>query len=102
MKLVWTAGARIKLKQIVQYIAADNPSAAIKYGNEIFERVEKLLQFPEAGIIFSTNGSQAIRRIIIGKTKSVFYRASKTQIFILAVHDNRQMLKQTKKAKSSL
>jgi len=97
MKVKWSIRARAKLQQIVNYIAADNPSAAIKYGNEIFTRTEKLLEFPNAGHVYQINGQNIIRKIIIGKTKTIFYRATEDAIYILALHDNRQLLKNQKK-----
>lgn len=92
MKIVWNLRARTKLQEIINYIAADNPSAAIKYGNEIFSRTEKLLQFPNAGTIYQVNGQHIIRKIVIGKTKSIFYRVATDAIHILALHDNRQLI----------
>ena len=97
MKIVWNLRARTKLQEIVNYIAADNPSAAIKYGNEIFTRTEKLLQFPNAVTIYQVNGQHIIRKIVIGKTKSIFYRVTADAIHILALHDNRQLLEKPKK-----
>jgi plasmid stabilization system protein ParE len=69
MKIKWNVRARYKSQQIVNYIAADNPSAAIKYGNEIFSKTEKLLEFPNADLVYQVNGQHIIRKIIIGKTK---------------------------------
>jgi plasmid stabilization system protein ParE len=97
MKVKWNVRARNKLQQIVNYIAEDNPTAAIKYGNEIFSRTEKLLEFPNAGFVYQVNGQHIIRKIVIGKTKTIFYRATDNAIYILALHDNRQLLKRQKK-----
>jgi len=97
MKVKWNVRARIKLQQIVNYIAEDNPAAAIKYGNEIFSRTEKLLEFPNAGLVYQVIGQHIIRKVVIGKTKTIFYRATDNAIYILALHDNRQLLKRQKK-----
>jgi plasmid stabilization system protein ParE len=97
MRVIWNIRARNKLQEIVNYIAEDNPAAAIKYGNEIFSRTEKLLEFPNAGLVYQVNGQHIIRKVVIGKTKTIFYRATDHAIYILALHDNRQLLKSKKK-----
>jgi plasmid stabilization system protein ParE len=43
-KIVWTFRSREDLRTIALYIAADNPDAALKLGNTIFQRVESLQQ----------------------------------------------------------
>ena len=93
MKVIWNSAAQRKLREIMDYISIDNPSAAVKYGQEIFARTNKLLEFPEAGTVFQATEHRVVRKIIIGKTKSVFYRVHKSNIYILALHDNRQKLR---------
>lgn len=90
MKIIWSSAAQRKLREIMDYISIDSPSAAVKYGQEIFTRTNKLLEFPEAGTVFQATEHRVVRKIIIGKTKSVFYRVHKSNIYILALHDNRQ------------
>lgn len=90
MKIVWQSPARLKLQQIMDYIAEDSRPTALKYGNEIYQRVNDLLKFPEIGVAFEVKNGKIIRKIIIGKTISVIYRISKTKIYILSLQDNRQ------------
>lgn len=90
MKIVWQSPARLKLQQIMDYIAEDSRPTALKYGNEIYQRVNDLLKFPETGVAFEVKNGKIIRKIIIGKTISVIYRISKTKIYILSLQDNRQ------------
>lgn len=90
MKIIWLSPARQKLQQIIDYIAEDSKTTAIKYGKQIYQRVNDLLNFPEIGTIFEVKHGKIIRKIVIGKTISVVYRVSKTTIFILSLQDNRQ------------
>ncbi len=87
--IIWQVAARRKLSQILAFISAESPAAARKYTDELFERTNGILEFPDIGGIYSVNGEIVVRRIIIDKTKSVLYRSAKGKIFILDIHDNR-------------
>ena len=49
MKLVWTLPAREDRKSIREYIAADNPSAALDLDELLSERAARLLDHPGLG-----------------------------------------------------
>lgn len=93
MKIIWNIAARRKLQEVIDYISMDSPAAAMKYAQEIYSRTNKLLEFPDAGMVFHASGHRVVRKIVIGKTKSIFYRVQKSKIFILAIHDNRQFVR---------
>lgn len=90
MKIVWQVAARRKLIETLDYISEDNPNRAIEYIEDLQKRTEGLLLFPELGTIYHIAGNRIIRRLIIAKTKSAFYRVEKDVIYILAIRDNRQ------------
>ena len=48
-EITWTAEAQRWLQDIFEYIAADNPDAAIRTVNGIYERTQVLATFPELG-----------------------------------------------------
>lgn len=50
-RLIWTEKASSDIEAIVRYIARRDPKAASKIGFGIFDRVQILLQHPEAGSI---------------------------------------------------
>ncbi len=90
MKIIWLMPAQRDLEAIMDHIAIESGIAARKYGAEIYARVNGLLLFPESGQIFSLQSGKIIRKIVIGKTKTVFYRIAKEKIYILSIQDNRQ------------
>lgn len=49
MKIEWRPKAERDLDSIVDYIAADNPRAAVAQGDEVYEQVMALKDFPEKG-----------------------------------------------------
>ncbi len=44
MKLIWTQIAHVDRKKICEYISQDNPSAALKFDQLLFEKAEKLVK----------------------------------------------------------
>jgi len=93
MKIIWLNPAIKSLREILEYISQDSPKAGEKYCHDIYTRVNSLLKFPEAGMVYHLNGKRVVRKIIIAKTKSVFYRVQQDKIYILAIRDNRQASK---------
>ena len=93
MKVIWQKAAIHSLREILEFISQESPKSGEKYCQEIYTRVNSLLQFPEAGMVFQVNENRIIRKIIIGKTKSIFYRVQNDRIHILAIRDNRQTKK---------
>ncbi len=90
MEIIWLKPAQRGLESIMDYIAQESLVSARKYGSEVYARVNGLLKFPESGQIYSVQSGKIIRKIIIGKTKTVFYRVGRQKIFILSIQDNRQ------------
>lgn len=90
MRIIWQIAARRKMAQILSYISVESPAAAKKYTDEIFDRTNGILQFPEIGTIYSTSNHTVVRRIIIDKTKSILYRVERDSVYILNVIDNHQ------------
>lgn len=90
MKIVWQKTAIKSLREILDFISQDSPKAGDKYCQDIYDRVNSLLKFPEDGMVFHLNGNRVVRKVIIGKTKSIFYRVQQEKIYILAIRDNRK------------
>ncbi|WP_284205849.1 type II toxin-antitoxin system RelE/ParE family toxin, partial [Aliivibrio sifiae] len=49
MNVIWSPLALDKIGQTAEYIALDNPSAAEKWVNDVFDKAENLGSFPELG-----------------------------------------------------
>lgn len=48
-KIVWSPIARLDLKDIVTFIAEDDPGIAEKFGLKLFDYVERASRFPNSG-----------------------------------------------------
>ena len=77
-KIVWTLRSRDDLRNIASFIAKDNPPAALKFGDLIFARVDKLENFPEIGRIVPERGQPHLREIVV-KPYRIIYRLRKPE-----------------------
>jgi plasmid stabilization system protein ParE len=91
MKIVWSPLAIERASEIAEYIAQDKPSAAEKWINTVFSKVEKLKSAPEIGRIVPEIGNDQFRELIYGNYRIV-YRIEKKQISILTIRHGKQIL----------
>lgn len=83
MRIQWTKGAKQNLKQVEEYIAQDNPHAAIATVLKIIKSVEALADHPALGRVGRIFGT---RELIIGDIPYIVpYRVKVGQIEILRV-----------------
>ena len=63
--IVWTQSALEDLRDLVRYIAADDPIAAERFGNAIIRKVEAITSFPRIGRMVPEIGNELVREIIL-------------------------------------
>ena len=90
MKIIWSTTARNKTKEILEYIAKDNPDAALALIDLIEEKVENLSQNPESGRVFPPTNNDKIREIIVHENYGVIYEVNPDIIEVLTVRHFRQ------------
>ncbi len=91
MKIIWSPLAIDRVSEIAAYIAQENPSAAEKWVNTVFRKVEDLQSFPESGRIVPETENKAIREIIYGNYRLI-YRLEEKRISVLTVRHGKQIL----------
>jgi len=91
MKIIWSPLAIDRASEIAEYIAQDKPSAAEKWINTIFSKVEQLRSSPEIGRIVPEIRNEQFRELIYGNYRIV-YRIEKKQISILTIRHGKQIL----------
>jgi toxin ParE1/3/4 len=74
-KVDWTEPALGDLREIVEYICKDDPSAAERAGGAIIDHVETLRTFPFIEPTYPRGSRGDIREIVCGNYR-IFYRAS--------------------------
>ncbi|MBU4176778.1 MAG: type II toxin-antitoxin system RelE/ParE family toxin [Desulfurivibrionaceae bacterium] len=91
MKIIWSPLAIERVTEIARYIAQDNPTAAQKWVEGIFAKIEQVQAAPASGRIVSEVNRKEIREIILGNYRIV-YRTGLENISILTVRHGRQIL----------
>ncbi len=91
MRLIWSPLAVDRASEIANYIATDKPSAAEKWVNTVFSKVEQLKSSPEIGRIVPEINDSRFRELIYGNYR-IIYRIEKKQISILTIRHGKQIL----------
>ncbi len=90
-KIIWTQEAQIDIKGIKDFIAIDSEFYALKVINLIYLSAQKLLTFPEAGMVVYKTEVFKIRRILVKKYR-LLYIVYTDDIYIIAVyHQSKQL-----------
>lgn len=79
-----------RVEDIAQYIAQDNPDAAVRWVVELFDAVERLADFPQIGRIVPEIGIRRIREVIFGAYHVIYSVRDKVEI--LTVRRGSQLL----------
>ena len=83
-RIRWTSEAESWLKDIYDYIALDNPEAAARTVNSIYDRTQDLMHFPELGYLYETE-SAAIRILLYDHYRIAYLIKENENIDILGV-----------------
>ncbi|MCK4768492.1 MAG: type II toxin-antitoxin system RelE/ParE family toxin [Desulfobacula sp.] len=91
MKIIWSPLAINKASEIAGYIAQDKPSAAKRWINEVFTKVEQLKSSPQIGRVVPEISDNKFRELIYGNYR-IIYRMEIKQISILTIRHGKQIL----------
>lgn len=91
MKMIWSPLAIDRTTEITEYIAHDNPKAAIKWVDTLFEKISLLKSSPKTGRVVPETHRDDIRELIYGNYR-VIYSIEKKRICVLTVRHSRQIL----------
>jgi addiction module RelE/StbE family toxin len=91
MRIIWSPLAVDRAAEIAAYIARDKPSAAEKWIESVFSKVEQLKASPEIGRVVPEINNKKFRELIYGNYRIV-YRIETKQISILTIRHGKQIL----------
>ncbi|MDT3282952.1 type II toxin-antitoxin system RelE/ParE family toxin [Shewanella scandinavica] len=90
-EVIWTEPALQKLDAIAEYIALDNPAAASDLVKAVFDKTERLENFPKSGRIPPELPDSVYREVVIPPCR-IFYREDEQRVFVLFVmREERQL-----------
>jgi plasmid stabilization system protein ParE len=82
--VVWTPSARDCLDDVLQFIAADTPAAAVKVLEVVLAAAESLSVFSERGRVVPEIDSGSVREIFVYQLRLI-YQVYSNEVRILAV-----------------
>ncbi|MEL0630903.1 type II toxin-antitoxin system RelE/ParE family toxin [Psychromonas aquatilis] len=83
-EIIWTNPALEDLNDIAEYIALSNMVSAKKLVAKIFEKVERLEDFPESGKKPIELSNLNYREVVVNPCR-IFYKVETDKVFILHV-----------------
>ncbi|PXX91560.1 plasmid stabilization protein [Marinobacter vulgaris] len=90
-EVIWTEPALQELDAIAEYIALDNPVAASRLVQEVFDKTERLEDFPQSGRIPPELPNSVYREVVVPPCR-IFYREDKKRVLVLYVmREERQL-----------
>jgi toxin ParE1/3/4 len=92
MQLHWSKEALIRLQEIEEYIAKDNPLTAIEFTDKLISIRETIPDYPGKGRIVPELAIEQIREVLY-KGYRIVYNLKETSIDILTVFEGHQLLK---------
>lgn len=98
MRIAWLKDAVDDLENIYRFVAEQSETSAVKLYNHIYDQVEKLMAFPEMGVIepLLSKKTSTYRSLIVKRSYKIVYKYEKEIVFIIAVWDCRQNPKKLK------
>ena len=91
MKIIWSPLSIDRATEIARYIAQDNPSAAKKWVETLFDKVQLLKSSAQSGRVVPETRSVDIRELLYGNYR-IIYRLEEKRISILTVRHGKQIL----------
>lgn len=88
-KIIWAPSALQDLKEIFDYIHADNPEAAGDWVEQVLNRVEKLALFPKMGRTIPELGQIRYRELVLGDYR-VFHGVTDKEVRIFRILHSRK------------
>ena len=91
-RLIWTEPALLDLDEIAEYIALDDPKAASRYVQKVFDRIERLRSHSKSGRCPTELPRSPYREVVVPPCR-VFYRTEKEAVYILHVMRSERLLR---------
>lgn len=90
-RIVWSDSALDRVTEFLDFIAEDNPAAAKRVIEDLFDRVQALAEHPYLGRPLLEGVDPSLRRMVIGSYVVVYQAIDiRTTISIVAVRHFRQ------------
>lgn len=90
-EVIWAEPALQELDAIAEYIALDNPAAASDLVKAVFDKTERLDNFPKSGRIPPELPDSVYKEVVVPPCR-IFYREDELRVLVLFVmREERQL-----------
>ncbi|MBN7820834.1 type II toxin-antitoxin system RelE/ParE family toxin [Bowmanella yangjiangensis] len=90
-EVIWAEPALQELNAIAEYIALDNPAAASRLVEEVFDKTNRLEGFPQSGRIPPELPDSVYREVVVPPCR-IFYREDESWVLVIYVmREERQL-----------
>jgi len=83
-QIIWSLQARDDLREIVTFIAADNPVVAESFGFRLMSKVDVLANFPQIGRVVPEENDENIREIVLRPYRIIYQVLPAQQVVAIA------------------
>jgi len=84
-KLIWTEEALGWLSDIGEYVAKDNPQAALKVVEGIYQKTQLLIEHPRIGAVYTDVFDREVRSLLYGHYRIMYELREPDIVYVLAV-----------------
>lgn len=92
-RVVWSDSALDRVAEFLDFIAENNPEAARRVVQDLFDRVQTLEAHPQLGRKLSKSTGPSLRKLVVGNYIVVYHiREERRTISVVAVRHYRQRL----------
>jgi toxin ParE1/3/4 len=90
-RLIWTKLALEHFERLLDYISADSPIAACRFGEKLMAKVDLLQAHPNLGAHVPEDESRSLREILQGNYR-ILYRVEGDVVYLVALHHAARLL----------
>nr|CAP47754.1 putative integron gene cassette protein [uncultured bacterium] len=83
-RVIWSPSSTDDANSIAEFIAKDSPHTAALFVERLFEKTDRLAEFPQSGRIIKEIGRETTREIIFGNYR-IMYLIEDDDVWITAV-----------------
>jgi toxin ParE1/3/4 len=91
VEVIWTEPALNDLDQIAEFIAIENPKAASDLVVSVFEKVDRLLTFPDSGRKVPELPQFWYREVIVNPCRVIYRQENETLYVVHVVRQERKI-----------
>ena len=92
-EIIWTEPALDQLDDIAEYIALDNPEAASQLVVKVFQKVDRLEQFPNSGREPPELPDSIYREVVCSPCRILYRFEGKNVLILHVIRDEMQLKK---------